>query len=238
MNNAGREVLLLAHGSGNPENRAACEALLDGWKRYSGMHARLCFMEQCDPLLEDALARAGARSRMLTILPLLLNAGRHLRQDIPNRLVAFRRQHPEIELYLADGLTDAGIVAEALYDRVAGIQADAPSIILLTHGSRQADAQRHIIHLANMLAARVGAKVHIAFTGYGSPSLGGMLVRKAGKDMIAIVPHFLFPGDWMQQVCTDMDIFRRMHSATELVLANPLGTHPILLRLLMQQLNS
>ncbi len=238
MNNTGREVLLLAHGSRNPEHRAASESLLDGWERYSGMHARLCFLEQCEPLLEDALARAGTRSRMLTILPLLLNASRHLRQDIPNRLVAFRQRHPEIELYLADGLTDAGIVAEALYDRATGIQTDTPSIILLTHGSRQAGAQRHIIHLANMLAARIGAKVHLAFTGYGNPSLGAMLVRRAGKDTIAIVPHFLFPGGWMEQVCTDMAIFRHMHSATELLLAKPLGTHPILLRLLLRQLNS
>jgi len=232
------EVLLLAHGSKSPDYGTACEAFLDSWEQYSGIHARLCFLEQCEPLLEDVLAEAGATSRMLTVLPLLLNAGKHLRQDIPGRLAGFRQQHPETGLHLTDGLTDVGVVAEALYDRVTGIQADVQSIILLTHGSRQNGVQQHIMQLADALAARADTKIQIAFAGYGSPSLEDMLVRQSGKNTVAIVPHFLFPGGWMKQVRADMDAFRRTHSVTELVLAKPLGAHQILLRLLLQQLKS
>ncbi len=233
---AGREVLLLAHGSKSPDYAMACEVFLDSWKQYSGMHARLCFLEQCEPLLEDVLADVAAHSRSMAVLPLLLNAGKHLRQDIPERLADFRQQHPETKLYLASGLTNTGVIAAALHDRAAEIQTDVQSTILLTHGSRQSGVQQHIMQLADRLAVRAGTKVHIAFAGYGSPSLEDVLTRQTAKGTVAIVPHFLFPGGWMKQVHVDMDTFRRTHSATEPVLAKHLGTHPLLLQLLLQQL--
>jgi len=230
------EVLLLAHGSKSPDYSAACAEFLDGWRQYSGIHARLCFLEQCKPLLEDVLDEVAAHSRSVAVLPLLLNAGGHLRQDIPGRLANFGQQHSEMEVHLADGLTNVGIVVEALHDRITGIQADVQSIILLTHGSRQSGVQQHIMQLADTLATRAGTKVHIAFAGYGSPSLEDVLTRQAGKGTVAIVPHFLFPGCWMKQLHANMDTFRHAHPSTELVLAKHLGAHPLLLQLLLQQL--
>jgi len=235
---SGMEVLLLAHGSRSPDYGAACAMFLERWGQYSGIHARLCFLEQCEPLLEDALAEVAARSRMLAILPLLLNVGVHMRQDIPERLANFRQNHPGIELSLADGLTDAGAIAEALYDRATGIQADIPSIILLTHGSRQSDTWKNAIRLADMLARRSGADVDVAFLGHGGQSFKDALVQCVDKDTVAIVPHFLFPGTWQRQVRADMDAFRHGYPATELMLTKPLGAHPALLRLLRQQLDT
>jgi len=235
---SGMEVLLLAHGSRSPDYGAACAIFLERWEQYSGIHARLCFLEQCEPLLEDALAEAAARSRMLAVLPLLLNAGMHMRQDIPERLADFRQNHPGIELSFADGLTDAGAIAEALYDRATGIQADMPSIILLTHGSRQSDTWKNAIQLADMLARRSGADVDVAFLGHGGQPFKDALAQQVGKGAVVIVPHFLFPGLWQRQVHTEMDAFGHVNPATELMLAKPLGAHPALLRLLQQQLNT
>jgi len=232
------EVLLLAHGSKSPDYGAACAMFLERWEQYSGIHARLCFLEQCEPLLEDALAEAAVRSRMLAVLPLLLNPGMHMQQDIPERLADFRQRHPEIELHLADGLTDVGVIAEALCDRATGIQAGINTIILLTHGSRQRDTRKNVIRLADMLALRSGAEVDVVFSGHGSPSLKDALAQRVDKDAVVIVPHFLFPGIWQRQVRMDMDVFRRVNPATELMLAKSLEAHPALLRLLRQQLDT
>jgi len=232
------EVLLLAHGSKSPDYGAACAMFLERWEQYSGTHARLCFLEQCEPLLEDTLAEAAIRSRMLAVLPLLLNAGMHMRQDIPERLADFRQYHPEIELYLADGLTDVGVVAKALYDRATGIRADMPSIILLTHGSRRDDTRKDVECLAVMLALRASVEVDVVFSGYGNPSLKDVLAQRADKDAVVIVPHFLFPGIWQRQTRMDMDALRHVNSTMELTLAKPLGAHPALLRLLRRQLDA
>jgi len=232
------EVLLLVHGSRSPDYGAACKAFLDGWERYSGTHACLCFLEQCEPLLEDVLKGRAAQSRAVVILPLLLNAGMHLRQDIPDRLAGFRRRHPATDIRFTDGLTDEGVIAEALHGRVIEIHADMKSIILLTHGSRQNDTREHVECLADMLAQRAGAEVHLAFSGYGGPTFADVLAQQTGRGHVAIVPHFLFPGGWMQQVQTDMDTFKHVHSGIDLALAKPLGAHPCILRLLQQQLNS
>jgi len=239
---SGKEILLLAHGSKSPDYGAACAMFLERWEQYSGIHARFCFLEQCEPLLEDALSEVAAQSRMPAVLPLLLNAGMHMQHDIPDRLADFRQHYPEIELYLADGLTDVGVVVEALHDRAIGIQADAvvsmPSIVLLTHGSRQSDTWKNVARLADMLALRSGAEVDVAFSGHGGPSLEDALAQRVSKGAVAIVPHFLFPGLWQRQVRTEIDAFRHVNPATELMLAKPLGAHPALLRLLRQQLDT
>lgn len=232
------EILLLAHGSKSPAYGVSCTMFLERWEQSSGIHARLCFLEQCEPLLEDALAEAAVRSRMIAVLPLLLNPGMHMQQDIPERLADFGQHHPGIALYLADGLTDVGAVAEALCDRATGIQANMSSIILLTHGSRQNDTRKNAIRLADMLALRSGAEVDVVFSGNGSPSLKDALAQRADKDAVVIVPHFLFPGLWQRQVRTDMDAFRHANPAKELMLAKPLEAHPALLRLLRQQVET
>jgi len=232
------EVLLLAHGSRSPDYAVACKAFLDDWLRYSGTHARFCFLEQCEPLLEDVLKGSAAKFRVVVILPLLLNAGMHLRQDIPDRLAGFRRHHPETDICFTDGLTDEGVIAEALHGRAIEIHANMKSIILLTHGSRQNGIREYVERLADMLAQRAGAEVHLAFSGYGDPIFADVLAQQMGRGHVAIVPHFLFPGGWMQQVQTDMDTFKHAHSGIDLALAKPLGAHPCTLRLLQQQLNS
>ncbi len=242
MNNANPEVLLLAHGSNNPDYGAACASFLNDWEHYSGTHARLCFLEQCEPLLEGLLDECLADAHSVVVLPLLLNLGMHLRQGIPDRLATYLRHHPEMNIHLADGLADVGVLASALHDRsveiLADIHAGRQSIILLTHGSRHKGVRRHITQLLDMLAARVGAEIQLAFSGYGSPRLDDVLARQAGGDCVVIVPNFLFPGDWMKQVRADMDTFSCTHSASKWVLAKPLGAHPRILELLRQQADS
>jgi len=235
---SGTEVLLLAHGSKYPDYGVACETFLDAWHRYSGLHTRLCFLEQCEPLLENALAAVAAHPCSVTVLPLLLSAGIHLRQDIPNRLAAFKQLHSEIKIYPAAGLTDVGMIAEALHDRALEAHAAMQSIILLTHGSRQKSVQQHVMQLADILAARTGKNITIAFSGYGIPSLEDALKDYAGASPVVVTPHFLFPGGWWKQACADMDTFRHAHPGIELILAKPLGAHLYVLKLLQQQLNT
>ncbi|MDQ6958416.1 MAG: CbiX/SirB N-terminal domain-containing protein [Mariprofundaceae bacterium] len=235
---SGTEVLLLAHGSKYPDYGAACETFLAVWNRSSGLHARLCFLEQCEPLLEDLLAAVAAHSHSIAILPLLLNAGIHLRQDIPDRLAAFKQHHSEIKIYPVAGLTDVGAITEALNDRAIEAHADVQSIILLTHGSRQNSVQQHVMQLVDMLAARTGKNITVAFSGYGIPSLEGALKKHAGASPVVVTPHFIFPGGWWKQACADMDTFRHAHPGVELILAKPLGAHLYILKLLQQQLRN
>jgi len=235
---SGTDVLLLAHGSTYPDYGAACETFLAVWNRSSDLHARLCFLEQCEPLLEDVLAAVAVHSRSVAILPLLLNTGIHLRQDIPDRLAAFKQHHSEIKIYPAAGLADVGVITEALNDRAIEAHADMQSIILLTHGSQQSSVQQHVMQLVDMLAVRTGKDIAVAFSGYGIPSLEDALKDHAGESPVVVAPHFLFPGIWWKQASADMNMFRCAHPGTELILAKPLGEHPCVLKLLQQQLNT
>jgi len=230
-------MLLLAHGSKDSDYGAACASFLDAWNRCSGTHAQLCFLEQCEPLLEDALNRVATYSHSVAVFPLLLNAGMHLQQDIPDRIAQFKQGHPEMDIQLADGLMDTDAIAETLHSRAMEVQMDKPAFILLTHGSRQSGVQKHIMQLATALAERVEAGVSVAFLGHGGLSLEDVFAEQVG-DHVVIVPHFLFPGGWIKQVQAEMEELRHAHPKVELILAKPLCAHPCILRLLQQRLNS
>jgi len=126
-------------------------------------------------------------------------------------------------------------ISRSLYDRVTGIQADMQTIILLTHGSRQDETREKTRRLAGMLAQYAGVAVQLAFSGYGSPSLADGLTQQAGRKHVVIVPHFLFSGRWRNRARADIEAFQRAYPEIVLNMAEPLGAHPVLLRLLLQQ---
>ncbi len=103
-------VLLLAHGSPDPDWRRPVEQLRARLQRqrpeqvirevYLG-HGDLSLIE-----LVDALACDGHRH--LWILPVFLSpGGRHIKEDIPQRVAQAARRHPELTLELQPGALGA-----------------------------------------------------------------------------------------------------------------------------------
>ncbi|WP_165855016.1 sirohydrochlorin chelatase [Marinobacter sp. JSM 1782161] len=86
-------VLLLAHGSSDPKWCATFEKLAAP-SLSSIPDAAIAYMELSQPSLDDEVRRAaddGVKS--ITVLPLFLAAGRHLRKDVPAMLERLSTEH-------------------------------------------------------------------------------------------------------------------------------------------------
>ena len=122
-------LILIAHGSPDPDWRRPLEALVDRLRALAPARAiRMAYMEFLEPDLAQAtreLAAAG-HDHALVIAAFLSPGGRHIKRDLPALVAKTNGEVEDIALTLAPGALgdDAGVI-EALAEaslRVAGSQ--------------------------------------------------------------------------------------------------------------------
>lgn len=112
-NEHARRVILLAHGSTDPNWQRTFEDLASPALSRSE-HAVLAHMELCEPSLETAVAEAVEQGyKAITVLPLFLARGRHLRKDVPAMLDELRDRHG-VAIELTAPVGEHPLLAEAL----------------------------------------------------------------------------------------------------------------------------
>ncbi len=97
-----RAIVLLAHGSRDPQWRLPIEAVADRIRARQPDAAVCCaYLEMCGPSLPEAAASliAGG-AREVRVFPLFLGVGKHAREDLPVLLASIQAQYPEVVLEL------------------------------------------------------------------------------------------------------------------------------------------
>lgn len=117
-------ILLMGHGSRVPGAGENMERVAQRL-RERGEHStvEVCYMELQEPRFEDVFHRCLERgvTRML-VMPYLLNAGLHLRSDIPGLLQRIAHDHPEVTLILGKHLGFDDLLVELVKKRVGESQ--------------------------------------------------------------------------------------------------------------------
>jgi sirohydrochlorin cobaltochelatase len=107
---APRGIILLAHGSRDPQWRDPIEAVAAQVRiREPGTPVSCAYLELCPPSLPDAatnLIAAGARQ--IRIFPLFFGMGKHAREDLPLLVEDIRIAHPGVEVELLPAAGEHG----------------------------------------------------------------------------------------------------------------------------------
>ena len=111
-------ILLFAHGARDP-----------GWaepfRRIAGrvragqpdVRVELAFLELMEPRLAEAVAAlAGEGIDRITLVPLFLAQGGHLKEDLPRLLDDIRRQHPSVRIDVTAAIGDSESLTNAIAD--------------------------------------------------------------------------------------------------------------------------
>jgi sirohydrochlorin cobaltochelatase len=111
-------LVLFAHGARDPEWSAPFRNVQHRVAaRCPTLTVELAFLELMPPALEEVLERlAAAGHTRITIAPLFMAQGGHLKQDLPRLLAELRRRHPAIVLDLLPPVGEAEPVLEAISD--------------------------------------------------------------------------------------------------------------------------
>ena len=111
-----RGIVLFAHGSRDPEWARPLEAIRERVRQSRPEYPiELAYLDIMSPTLEEAVASLVAQGALaVTVFPLFLAQGGHLRLDLPRLLDAIRTKHPHIPIALEPAVGDVPEIREAI----------------------------------------------------------------------------------------------------------------------------
>lgn len=91
-------VIVLSHGSRDPQWRAPMEAVARQIARSDPSALVSCaYLELCEPGLPVACARLiGEGATRIHVLPLFFGMGKHAREDLPGLMRTLAQEHPSV----------------------------------------------------------------------------------------------------------------------------------------------
>ena len=107
-------VILFAHGAREPEWARPFELVRDRL-RSEGLHVELAYLEIMKPSLEETarvLAAEGAKT--VTVVPLFLAQGKHLKRELPGMIAALKGNHAGTEFRVTPALGDEPEIVAAI----------------------------------------------------------------------------------------------------------------------------
>lgn len=108
-------TILFAHGSRDPQWRVPFEDILKKMQGLSSAPTSLAFLECMTPTLEQAIDdMVGAGVKQITVVPVFLAVGSHVRKDLPNLLEAARLKHPDLTLQASAAIGEQHAIQEAI----------------------------------------------------------------------------------------------------------------------------
>ena len=111
------------------------------------------------------------------------------------------------------------------------------AILLIAHGSRNAEANADTVTLAAQLIDRYPIAV-ASFLELATPDIdaGGAECVARGATRVILLPHFLSAGTHVRRDLTAArERLAVRFPAVEFLLAEPIGTHPLLVEVLAQR---
>lgn len=111
-------MLLFAHGARDPSwaepfRRIAVRLAL----KQPGLRVELAFLEFMQPALAAAVAGLAAEGiDHITVIPLFLAQGGHLKEDLPRLLDDIRLRHAGLRIDVTSAIGDSAVLTDAIAD--------------------------------------------------------------------------------------------------------------------------
>jgi len=111
-------IILFAHGARDPEWAAPFRRIAARLRQARpNLPVQPAFLELMRPALADAVAGMAAEGvTRITLVPLFLAQGGHLKEDLPRLLEDIRHSHPGITIDVTQAIGDSEVLSSAIAD--------------------------------------------------------------------------------------------------------------------------
>jgi sirohydrochlorin cobaltochelatase len=111
-------ILLFAHGARDPDWAAPFHRIQSRLRKAQpAAIVELCFLELMSPSLPEAVEGLAARGiGLITVVPLFLAQGGHLKRDLPQIVDEIRRKHRQLDISITSAIGDAEELTDAIAD--------------------------------------------------------------------------------------------------------------------------
>jgi len=199
-------ILYIAHGSRVKEGVEQAIAFLKGVQVEIDIPIQeICFLELAVPTIAegiDSCIKRGATA--IAIMPILLLAAQHAKQDIPSEIERAKKQHPHVEFTYGEPLGVHELLIDTLHTRIleTKLPTNNASVLLIGRGSSDSAVKRDLAKIAARLRDKYAyISVDTCFL-YGiGPTFEEWLQQKNNEvDPVFIVPYLLFTGILRQSI--------------------------------------
>jgi sirohydrochlorin ferrochelatase len=212
--------LLVAHGTRKPDGVTMIGDLARRVSESLGLPVHVAFVDVLGPTPDEVL-RALPADRPVTVVPAFLASGYHVRIDLPDHVAASGHRAVTVTDPLGPCLGTVQVLAARLVE--CGWR-PADSVVLAAAGTSDAHAQSDLRHTAAMLSAAIGDRVELAYAATGGPRVGDAVaeLRRRGARRVVLASYLLADGLFQD----------RLRSSGADLVADPLGGHPAMVRLI------
>jgi sirohydrochlorin cobaltochelatase len=243
----GEALLFVGHGSRDPEGTAEFTHLVEEFRKAEPERiVEHGFLEFARPILPDAFARCVERgATTITVLPGMLMAAGHAKNDIPSEIHEARQRYPHIEFHYGRHLhLHSKIIALSQIRLEEAEQMARPTpradtlLLAVGRGSSDPDANADVGKLARILWEGMGyGWATAAYIGVTTPLLPEALdrCRRMGFARIIVFPFFLFTGILEKRIRSITKEFAGSHQGTEFLCAPYLNVHPLLVEVFAER---
>jgi sirohydrochlorin cobaltochelatase len=111
-------IILFAHGARDPEWAAPFQRIAARLREARpNLPVQLAFLELMQPALADAVAGMAADGiTRITLVPLFLAQGGHLKEDLPRLLDDVRRRYPSVTIDVTQAIGDSEVLTATIAD--------------------------------------------------------------------------------------------------------------------------
>jgi len=233
-------TLFAGHGSRDPEGTEEFTRLVELYRKRQPELVDYGFLEFARPILGESIARCvSAGARDITVLPAMLMAAGHAKNDIPSEIHEARRRFPEVQFRYGRHLHLHSKIIDLCRLRIEEVERSAPPrprpdtlLLAVGRGSSDPDANADVAKLSRILWEGMGLGWGAAcYIGVTTPLLPDALdrCRRMGFGRIIVFPFFLFTGVLEKRIRAQTHEFAKTHPETDFLCAGYLNVHPLLL---------
>ncbi|ANB60018.1 sirohydrochlorin chelatase [Anoxybacteroides amylolyticum] len=234
-------ILYICHGSRVAKAREEAALFIERCKQKTACPIQeIAFLEHGEPTIETSIDRCvqkGATS--IIIIPILLLAAGHAKQDIPAAIQRAKQRHPYLTFSVSEpfGVHDnmINIIIERILEQAIPIN-ERSVVLLVGRGSSDVDTKQDMEAIARKLQQRNISAVEVCFLASAKPSITDSLqqLNHSSYETIFIVPYLLFTGVLMKKIEAMMQMLPQ--TSKRWILCHYLGYHPLLEELVREKI--
>lgn len=233
-------LLIVGHGTRSERGRAEFTELahlVAGLTRQTPVAA--CYLELAEPTIAGGIAELAALGvQRIVVLPLLLFAAGHAKEDIPAAVSAVARQFPHIDFTFAAHLGCherllrlSGERFEAAYAGHEEVAAQDTVWLMVGRGNRDASAQAEMQQFVeHRLRLTPVGHVRVAYLAMAEPALATVLpeIAELRYRRVVVQPHLLFHGELSTTVESEVARMAALWPRQQWLVASYLGVADLL----------
>jgi sirohydrochlorin cobaltochelatase len=206
------------------------------------------FLEFARPVIRDGLEALKARgAKRIVCLPGMLFAAGHVKNDLPSEINAFAAENPQIAVTFGRELavdtrllrTSAARIAAAEAACERQVERKRTLLMVVGRGTNDPDANANVSKVARLLWEGMGfGWTEVSYSGVAYPlvDVGLEHAVRLGYERIIVFPYFLFTGILVDRIYAHADACRATHPEIEVVKAEYLNDHPLVIDTFVERL--